>query len=357
MEVLLLAPAPKDIAPGQRFRFEQFLLSANENNIYITLKPFLSARVRRLLHQKNHTFQKLTGISVGFLRRFSLLFTLYKYDCVFVYKEAAPIGPPIFEWLIAKVFRKKLIFDFDDSIWVKLSSDGNPFIANMKCSWKVKEICKYSSLVTVGNQFLANYALQYNSNVRIIPTVVNTETRHNRIKDHNNGKLIIGWTGTFTNLKYLDLVIPALVRLKKKHDFEFLIIADKDPEYNNIDYHYLPWNLNTEIDDLLQVSIGIMPLNDTEVEKGKCAFKAIQYMSLGIPAVVSPVGTNKKVVEDGVNGYWAANEDEWYEKLEKLILAPELRNQMGRQSREKVIGHYSVKATKSDFLSVFNSIK
>lgn len=357
MEVLLLAPAPKDIAPGQRFRFEQFLLSANEKGINFTLKPFLSARVRKLLYQKNHTFQKLAGISVGYLRRLALLFTLHKYDCVYVYKEAAPVGPPFFEWIIAKVFRKKLIFDFDDSIWVKLASDANPLVANLKCSWKVKEICKYSSLVTVGNQFLADFALQYNKNVQIIPTVVNTETRHNRIKDHSNGKLIIGWTGTFTNLKYLELAIPALIRLKKKHHFEFLIIADKDPEYKNIEYSYLPWNLNTEIDDLMQVSIGIMPLNDTEVEKGKCAFKAIQYMSLGIPAVVSPVGTNKKVVEDGINGYWAANEEEWYNNLEKLLMDPALRNKMGQQSRNKVVNAYSVKAIENAFYAAIFSVK
>ena len=81
--------------------------------------------------------------------------------------------------------------------------------------------------------------------------------------------------------------------MKKKHSFRFLIIADKDPKLEGIAYDFKKWDIQTEIDDLIQIHIGIMPLKNTEIEQGKCAFKAIQYMSLGIPPVVSPVGANK----------------------------------------------------------------
>jgi glycosyltransferase involved in cell wall biosynthesis len=121
-----------------------------------------------------------------------------------------------------------------------------------------------------------------------------------------------------------------------------------------VKYTYKKWELATEIEDLLQMHIGIMPLINSEVELGKCAFKAIQYMSLGIPPVVSPVGANKKVVIDGENGYWANDEKEWYDCLEKLITNHQLRTGMGTNARNRIISNYSVKANKDKFLKLFN---
>jgi glycosyltransferase involved in cell wall biosynthesis len=96
-----------------------------------------------------------------------------------------------------------------------------------------------------------------------------------------------------------------------------------------------------------------MPLNNTEIELGKCAFKAIQYMSLGIPAVVSPVGANCSVVNDGINGYWADSDDQWYTALEKLILNTSIRIQMGKLAREKMQEQFSVNSSLPVFLNLF----
>jgi glycosyltransferase involved in cell wall biosynthesis len=99
--------------------------------------------------------------------------------------------------------------------------------------------------------------------------------------------------------------------------------------------------------------IGIMPLPDDEWAKGKCGFKALQYMSLEIPAVVSPVGVNSEIVENGVQGFWCLSESEWFTRLEQLILNPEERKQMGRLGRQKVIQRYSVRSNTATFLSLF----
>ena len=149
------------------------------------------------------------------------------------------------------------------------------------------------------------------------------------------------------------MVIPALKRLKEKYDFKFLIIANKNPNYKDIQYDYIAWNLESEITDLLKINIGLMPLIDTEFQLGKCAFKAIQYMSLGIPAVVSPVGANCEVVTDGINGFWANSESEWYEKIEILIKDKSLREKMGSASSIKIQKEYSVEATKKAFYDLF----
>jgi glycosyltransferase involved in cell wall biosynthesis len=295
----------------------------------------------------------MLGIASGFLKRVFLLFSMSKYDYVYIHREATPVGPPFIEWMIAKLLRKKIIFDFDDAIWIEISSDANPFSSYFKCSWKVKYICKFSHIVTVGNHYLADYAKQYCKDVRIIPTVVDTNLLHNRLKNQNDTSITIGWTGTFTNLLNLELVLGALKNLKKNYQFIFLIIANKDPEFKDIDYQYIDWNINTEIDDLLKINIGLMPLIATDFQLGKCAFKAIQYMSLGIPSVVSPVGANCEVVIDGENGFWANSENEWIEKLELLINNKSLREEMGRKSRQKVIETYSVEATQNMFYQLF----
>ncbi len=293
------------------------------------------------------------GIFMGFVKRFLLLFTLFRYDFVYIHREAAPIGPPVIEWLITKVFRKKIIYDFDDAIWVKLASVANPGVAGLKCTWKVPLICKMSHIVSVGNEYLADYAQQFCKDVRVIPTVVNTDNYHNQIRDQHQGKLTIGWTGTYTNLYNLKMINEAVYRLQQKYDFDYLIIANRDPHLEKVKYEYVRWKLESEIEDLMKIHIGIMPLANSEVEMGKCAFKAIQYMSLGIPAVVSPVGANKLVVQNGIEGFWADTEQEWYEKIERLITDPILRTEMGKRARHRVIDDYSVKSNASIFFGLF----
>ena len=355
MDVLFLIPAPLNISPGQRFRFEHYLPELKKNGINYTLQSFWSLRVWNILFNKGHFFLKSFGLIKGFVKRFISVASAYKYDYVFIYREAAPVGPPFFEWLIAKVFRKKIIYDFDDAIWVSMSSSANPSAALIKCSWKVKYICKYSKTVSVGNKFLKKFAGKYNSDVRIIPTVVDTEKVHNRLKNQNDVPLTIGWTGTFTNFHNLEKAGNAISDLKKKYDFNYLIISNKDPQLGNVEYLYKQWNFKTEIDDLLCIHIGIMPLYESEVELGKCGFKAIQYMSLGIPAVVSPVGVNCDVVKNEENGFWADTDEEWYSNLEKLIRDKDLRTNMGMAARNFIVKNYSVKATLNLFLDLFQN--
>ena len=353
MNILFIAPYPKTIAPSQRFRFEHYLPELEKHNIKYTYKTFVTGTDYKTMFQPGKAAQKGLIIVKGFLKRIATLFTLRKYDFVYIHREAALLGPPIIEWFIAKVWRKKIIYDFDDAIWIPLSSDANPLAAKIKCTWKVAKICKWSIIVTAGNDFLANYAQQFCKDVRIIPTVVDTEKKHNKTKNQDEKPLTIGWTGTFTNFVHLPLSIPAIKQLQEKYEFDFLIIADKNPELKNVDYTYLNWSKDSEIDDLIKINIGIMPLIKTDVQLGKCAFKAIQYMALGIPAVVTPIGANCQLVSDGIDGFWADNDSEWYSGLEKLLLNSSLRKETGAKAQQKIIAKYAVTATTKDFINLF----
>lgn len=354
MKVLFLIPAPLNISPGQRFRFEHYLRYLNSNSIEYSIQPFWRLQVWKKLFINGYFFPKTFGVISGLARRLFVLTTLYKYEYVYIYRETAPIGPPVFEWIISKIARKKIIYDFDDSIWMPTSSSANPKASFIKCSWKVGFICKCSTVVSVGNHFLADYVKKYNQTVVIIPTVVDTQKVHIGLQNQSQTKITIGWTGTFTNFYHLHIIENVINRLKEKYDIDFLIIAEKDPQLKEVDYIFKKWNFDAEIVDLMQINIGVMPLYHSEFELGKCGFKAIQFMSLGIPVVVSPVGANCDVVKNGETGFWASSEEQWFSLLEKLILDKDLRIKVGKQSQQFIQKNYSVEVTLPLFMNLFN---
>ncbi len=353
MRILFLAPYPEFESPSQRFRFEHYLPELTRRGIEFDYRPFTGLSTWRIIFKKGHFMAKAWGVVKGFLRRFLLMFRLGKYDFVYIHREASPLGPPIFEWMIAKIWRKKIIYDFDDAIWIPAVSANNRIAASLKYFSKVRRICKWAYKVSVGNAFLREFASRYNPSVEVIPTVVDTDSAHNRLQVHDAKDVCVGWTGSFSTLKYLDMIMPALAELQETMDFNFLVIADKDPKLPLKRYTFVPWNKETEINDLLRMHIGVMPLHENDLAKGKCGFKAIQYMAVGIPPVVSPVGVNSVIVDNGVNGFVCSGMDEWKTSLGRLLTDTGLRREMGAKAREKIVNRYSVTATVEPFIKLF----
>jgi glycosyltransferase involved in cell wall biosynthesis len=226
-------------------------------------------------------------------------------------------------------------------------------ISGLKWHHKVASICKWSHKVSCGNLYLAEYARQFNNNVVINPTTIDTVNYHNRIKDQHTPELTIGWTGTHSTIRYLDIVVPILHKLEQQYDFTFIVISDAPPAFELKSLKYIRWSKETEIDDLLTFNVGIMPLTDDAWARGKCGFKALQYMSLGIPAIVSPVGVNTTIVDDGVNGLICNDADEWEQAIQKLINNKELSINLGREARKKVETNYSVISNTQNFIELF----
>ncbi|KOY85406.1 group 1 glycosyl transferase [bacterium 336/3] len=354
-KILFLFPYPHATAGSQRFRFEQYLDFLQTQGFYIVLKSFLSQKTWSILYKDKHFMQKVVGIVNGFWKRFILLFSVWKYDFIFIHREATPIGLPWVEWCIAKIFRKKVIFDFDDAIWLPNTSEQNKIVAKIKFHEKTALICKWAYKISAGNNFLADYAKKYNSNVIINPTTIDTENWHNPalVSSKKHIKPIIGWTGTHSTIQYLYFLIPIIENLSKKFDFTFLVISDKQPDFQLDNLLYIPWNKATEIADLAQMDIGVMPLEDDPWAKGKCGFKALQYMSMEVVPVISPVGVNTEIVEHGKNGFLAQTEQEWLETLEFLLKNNALRADLGKNARKTIIERYSVQANRGNFLGFF----
>ncbi len=353
MNILFLVPYPLGVAPSQRFRFEQYFSALEKNSISFVIVPFLDDKVWDVLYAKGNFGHKIFAVLKGFVKRYLLLFSLAKYDYVFIHREAAPVGPPLLEWLIAKVFRKKIIFDFDDAIWLPNTSESNKIFSILKFYGNTKSICKWAYKISCGNDYLCNFAREFNSNVVYNPTTIDTENYHNKTKQTANNKLVIGWTGSHSTVQYLNDLIPVFKELEKTFDFELCVISDRKPDFELKSLNFIPWKKETEVDDLLRFDIGIMPLRDDKWSNGKCGFKALQYMSLGIPALVSPVGVNTKIVDHDLNGFICNTNEDWKKYFSLLLSDKERLNQLSLKTREKIVNKYSVKSNTDNFLLLF----
>lgn len=351
MKVLFIIPYPLNNAPSQRFRFEQYINLLKKNNINPQFQSFLDLKSWENLYQSGNTFGKIMAVIEGYFRRIKILFILKKFDLVFLHREAAPFGPAVFEWIIAKVFKKKIIYDFDDAIW--LSDNQRGLFTLIKNAEKVNSVIKWSWRISAGNKYLADHAREFNQQVFLNPTTIDTINLHNKLKDQSTSEIVIGWTGTHSTLKFLDPLIPILTQLHKTKSFKLLVICNSKPDYDYDWVEFVQWDAASEINDLLKMNIGLMPLADDPWSKGKCGFKALQYMALGIPAVVSPVGVNTEIVDHDINGYICMDDADWKKYMTILIDDAALRKEMGRMAREKVERSYSVKSNEENFLNLF----
>ena len=347
-------PYPLHSAPSQRFRVEQYLPYLSPDIFSYTVCSFLDIGTWNIFYEKGHGLKKISGIIKGYFRRFGHLFRSMRADYVFILREASPLGPPVFEWVLAKIFRKKIIYDFDDAIWMPGGEKTSWHKKFFKTTWKVKYIVRWAYKVSCGNEFLCKYASNFNPNVVLIPTVFDVKRNKYEQKNRSNGeKIVVGWTGSHSTLHNLDEIEQVIRELKKEIDFDFYIISNRRPVWD-FDFTFKKWEEATEIEDLVRIHIGIMPLKKGPWFEGKCGFKLIQYHTFGIPAIASPVGVNTLVTLHNKTGFLADNKTEWKNYLKQLILDPELREKMGNAARDHIEKNYSLNSLLPTFISLFS---
>lgn len=348
----IIAPYPQGEAPSQRFRYEQYLSAFEQDGWIIRYHAFHTQASWNRLYQPGKFALKICDVFVNFIRRWVLLFRLIGAKHIFMHREMAHIGPPVFEWILAKVFRKKYHYDFDDAIWLPNYSAANARFQKLKCYWKVPKLIKWAHSVSAGNDYLANYAKTFNTNVTRIPTTIDTEHQHNVATDHSKQPVVLGWTGTHSTMHYLDRLIPVLRKLEQEVEFEFLVISNARPNYELKSLRYIDWKLETEMEDLSQIQIGLMPLVHDLWSEGKCGFKALQYMALGMVAIVSPVGVNTAIVQHDHNGLIADSDADWEIALRQILTDPEKRTQLGNNARKSIVSEWSVDAWVNSYLQI-----
>ncbi len=334
-------------APNEKYRWMQFYPEINQNyNIkYLYL---LNEKEDKILFYSNNYLLKFFIFIKTFIKRTLQIILLEKIDVIIIYRELHWLHCPI--WIkILKSKSRKIIYDFDDAIFLKthrLISDiiKQPF-------YKTKSFIKNADIVIVGNSYLQQFALKYNLRTTIIPTVVDTNyfvpIHHLR---HQQDKLVIGWMGSHSTMSHFFIIVDVLKQIKNKYPFvEFKVVAKKMyiPE---LSMYSEEWELNKEIEVLNSFDIGIMPLPDDEWSKGKCGLKILTYLSCEVPCVASNVGVNAEIIEKTKGGFIANTREDWIKYLSLLIEDETLRMQVGKKGRTGVIEHYSVLAYKQKFI-------
>jgi glycosyltransferase involved in cell wall biosynthesis len=354
-KILFIAAHRPDRSPSQRFRFEQYISYLKENGFDSECSFIISEQDDAVFYKPGSYFSKFRIFLKSFRHRLKDARKANQFDIVYVQREAFMTRSIRFE----KKFKKskaKLVFDFDDSIWLSNVSDANRKLNWLKDAEKTAKIIAISNMIFAGNQYLKDYASQFNQNIKIIPTTIDTE-EYQRIPTEND-KICIGWSGSITTIQHFEYALPFLIRIKEKYGDKvvFKVIGDANYRNESLGIKGIGWNKQDEIKELSSFDIGIMPLPDDEWAKGKCGLKGLQYMALEIPTIMSPVGVNSEIIDNGKNGFLASTVAEWEEKISELIEDKTLRMNMGKAARQTVIDQYSVIANREKYLQYFKEV-
>ncbi|MDD4939030.1 MAG: glycosyltransferase [Candidatus Omnitrophica bacterium] len=351
MKILFIIPYPTE-GPSNRYRIEQFLPYLGERGIEYAMRPFISSKFFKILYRKGHTLKKALFFTFAFCKRLRDLASASKYDMVFVHIESFPFGPAIMEWILSKL-KKPIIYDFEDAVYLENFKGDNRFVNRLRYQKRFYQIVSLSSHVIVCNRYMKELVSRSNKNVTVIPTSI--DTGKFRVRDYGQDPLrpVIGWIGSHTTLYCLKSLRGVFSALAKKYDFQLLVIGGGD-EFTipGVKVVNKQWSLENDVEAFQSLDIGVYPLPNDERSMAKTPFKTIQYMSVGVPAVVSKVGGNIDIIEEGKNGFFASNEKEWIEKLSILIENPGLRRDIGLAGRRTVEERFSVSANAPKFIEV-----
>jgi glycosyltransferase involved in cell wall biosynthesis len=355
--ILFVSAHPRGFAPSQRFRFEQYVDYLAAHGFETTFSPIVREDEYPLLYAPANTGRKAAIFARGLAMRVWQALRRPAYDIAIVQREAIQLGTTVFESALARS-PAKLVFDFDDAIWLPDASPANRRMSWLKRPGKVPRLIGLADQVWAGNAYLADYARAFNDDVQVVPTTVDTERQRPRSREGAPVPVCLGWTGSPSTIKHFELAVPVLLRLRERfgEGITFKVIGDGAYRDDALGITGISWHEETEIDELSAIDIGLMPLPNDEWAKGKCGLKALQFMAMELPVVTTPVGVNSEIVQDGVNGYLARSDDEWLERLAALIESVELRREIGRAARETVVARYSVTSQRETYLGLLNGL-
>ena len=310
----------------------------------------------RILQYLPYLKEKGVDVSTHFYKRnwvdkLKFYNTLGQYEILYVHRR---LFPPLEFWYLRKK-AKKIIYDFDDAVMYRSSSSTNPYSRSRRI--KFAYMMKRVDFAVAGNQFLKSEVLRYQTRVEVIPTSIELSRYRMKESYQPRGPLTVGWLGASSTLKYLKILMPALETLYQAYPhFQLKIVSDQFLHTERLPVIKKRWSAEEEQSDLKSFDIGVMPLSDDLWSRGKCGLKLLQYYGIGLPAVCTPVGVNRDIVEHGVNGFWARTPEEWTFHLKKLMEEEALRKEMGSKGRKKVEAGYSYEVNAPKILQVLRTV-
>jgi len=339
-----------NLGASSRLRIIQFLPHLRKLGYEVDVFPLMSDDCLKAKYADKPTRLFADLLKPG-LQRLADLMRSKEYDLVWLQREAFPYLP----WSLERLSYLNLppiIVDYDDAVFHQYENEKNLLLRQM-LSGKIENVMRSATAVVVGNEYLHNKAaLAGAEKIYQIPTVVELE-KYGQSSALKDGKFRVGWIGTPSTAKYLNLIAPVLSRAQSELGAEINIIGLSHLSLPGVDVKLIPWSEETEAAELSKLSVGIMPLDNTPWELGKCGYKLIQYMACGLPVVASPIGANASIVQDGVNGYLPTSLEEWYVSLKRLKAQPKLATRFGEAGRKLVHSKYSVDVAITGLLNSF----
>lgn len=332
---LLILSRYSKLGASSRYRFYDYIQHLNQSGFDCTISPLFSDKYLKKTYSRS--FRALEVIKC-YWKRLKVLTRISKYDSFLIEKELLPFLPYFIEFLFLSRFNKYCI-DYDDAIFHRYDDHQN-WIVRFLLSKKIARLMKNASCITVGNQYLYDYAkLNYCENVKKIPTVVDIDKYDKVTNVKKNEQFTIVWIGSQATVHYLMQIIEPIKRVCKMTNGKLLIIGAKI-KIPNLQLELVDWSEDSEIKYLKAAHVGIMPLSGKKWDLGKCGFKIIQYMASGIPVVASPIGTNKTIITDKKNGFLAHTSDEWLNYLYNIYKG--IDKAITDNAYQTVVNSYSV---------------
>ena len=348
MKILLLTRYDR-AGPSSRYRFYQFLPYLEKEKFDVSVSPLFNEKYVDNLYSDQRAIKFLNPLG-AYLKRISKSLFDHSYDLIWMEKEAFPWIPAFLETALCKK-SVPYVIDYDDAIFHRYDKHPNSLVRGI-LSRKIKKIMARSTVVVAGNQYIANFAQKAGApRVEIFPTVVDL-SKYKFKENFDPSFFTIGWVGSPSTSRHISIAAEALTNFCREKNVEFRAMGALQRDLDEIPGKMVPWNEESEVEELYRFDVGIMPLSDTPWERGKCGFKLIQYMACGLPVVASPVGINKEIVEHGVNGFLASSTEEWVKYLGILKGDPELCRTMGVAGRGIVEGKYSLEMVAPKLVSI-----
>ena len=339
---------------SSRVRSYQYLPYLEAQGIRVVRVPLFNDEYLARIYA--HQPVQLRSVLSAYCNRVIQLLESLRYDFLWIESELLPWLPPWVE-LLLNVFDIPYILDYDDSIFHRYDLHQNGLVRSL-LGRKIDTIMRRAALVIVGNDYLADRARQAGAKrVEYLPTVVDMD-RYKVVSGVMNISDIftIGWIGSPITAPYLELIGSALREICHEGRSRVVVIGPDQTGLEDIPLEIRPWSEETEVGDIQSFDVGIMPLADGPWERGKCGYKIIQYMACGKPAVASPVGVNRQIIEHGITGFLPATKEQWVCALKMLRGNHALRHSMGKRGRLKVEAHFSLQVAAPRLVALFESV-
>ena len=347
---LLLLSRYGSLGASSRVRYLQYLPYFRSQGVVVSVEPLFSDDYLAALYKGGSRWRQVLA---GYWRRLRVLFHVRRFDGVIVEKELFPFLPAVTERFL-RVIGVPYVVDYDDALFHRYDCHSNALVRGL-LGGKIDVVMRHAALVVAGNEYLAERArLAGAPCVEVIPTVVDT-ARYEPSPYGVNEVPVVGWIGTPQTSHYLKFLLPVFEALQHEIPVRFVAVGARSEDFAGTPVEVRPWSEETEVESIQQFDIGIMPLENSPWERGKCGYKLIQYMACGVPVAASPVGVNEEIVLPEESGLFAERPEDWEHALRNLLgMGESTRRSMGRAGRKRAEDWYSLRAQAP---RLFNAIR